>query len=329
VILYNYIIGIKLEGCEIMIFDIHADIWTDVNDKRELGENNIIRNYHLDRFRQGNVVGGVFAMWIRPNEADLYSKLIKMMKHAKSEIAESNDIMEIATNYSDITRILNENKIVSMISVEGLSPIGKNIDFIDELYDFGVRSISLTWNEENEFATGAKGNYNRGLTSLGKDAVKKIEDLGIILDVSHANDKTFWDIVDVATKPIVATHSNARALCSAPRNLTDDQIKAIAQSGGLIGINGYRHFIHNDSNKQDLHHLVDHIDYIANLVGVDHIAFGFDYSDYFGEDEVTLGLEDVSKSMNILNMLRQRGYSEENINKISHENFFKLIKNLL
>ena len=313
-----------------MIFDIHADIWTDVTNKREHGENNIIRNYHLDRFEKGNVVGGVFAMWIPPSmDEDLYPKLKKMMNFANDEINESKDIMEVATNYKDIIRILNNNKIASMISVEGLSPIGKNLDIIDELYNFGARLVSLTWNEENILATGAKGDSNRGLTNYGKDAVKKIEELGILLDVSHANDKTFWDIVNIATKPIIATHSNARNLCSAPRNLTDDQIKAIAKSKGLIGINSYRHFIHNDSSKQDINHLVDHIDYIADLIGIDHIAFGFDFSDYFGENELTQGLEDVSRSTNILDVLRKRGYCEEDINKISHENFFNLVKNTL
>lgn len=313
-----------------MIFDIHADIWTDVTNKRKQGETDIIRRYHIDRLKQGGVMGGVFAMWLNTSKSTgLYSDLMDMINYANLEIDQTQDIMKVVTNYSDIEKAIYQKKIAAMISVEGLSAIGTNIDLLNDLYKFGVRLVSLTWNEENELATGARGDINRGLTQYGKDAIRKIENLGIILDVSHTNDKTFWDIVDVATKPIVATHSNARELCNVPRNLKDDQIKAIAQSGGLIGINSYRHFIHNDSNKQDINHLVDHIDYIANLVGVDHIAFGFDFSDFFGESELTLGLEDVSKSSNILDILRQRGYSEDDINKMSHENFFKLVKIIL
>ena len=164
----------------------------------------------------------------------------------------------------------------------------------------------------------------------------------MIVDVSHTNEKTFWDIAEISAKPFIASHSNARTLCDVPRNLTDEQIKAVAQSGGVIGVNGYIGFtkkcdfsnpvpIENPDllSKPDLKDLADHIDYIAGLVGVDYVGLGFDFCEYLSEelkDTNPKNLEDASKCQNMIEELRKRGYSENDIEKIAYKNFLRVIK---
>lgn len=256
-----------------------------------------------------------------------------------AEIWENQDILKIIYNTEDFYKAVEEEKLAVLLGIEGLPFLGEDVEGLYTLYQMGFRQISLTWNEQNAFATGARGDINRGLTKLGKDAVKIIEDLGIILDVSHANDKTFWDIYDVATKPIIASHSNARALCDVPRNITDDQIKAIGQSKGLVGINAFNEFIHVDRDKRDVDYLINHIEHIVELIGIDHVAFGFDFFEYleadtsstFIEDPYrgTPGIEDISKAPNLIKKLSERGFSKEDIEKISYKNFLNLMDRVL
>ncbi|WP_353095840.1 membrane dipeptidase [Tissierella praeacuta] len=323
-----------------MLFDIHGDIWTDVTVKREKGLKNIIRDYHLERFKKGNMAGGIFVIWIDPpHDENPKERCLESIKSMSKEIWESRDILKILYSSNDFYQAVGENKLGVLLGLEGLSAIGEDIDYIYTLYRLGFRHASLTWNEENALATGIRGDANRGLTSLGKDAIKIIENLGIILDVSHANDKTFWDIYNVATKPFIASHSNSRALCNVPRNLTDDQIKAIGERDGLIGINAFNEFIHREHNKRTIDYLINHIEHIVDLIGIDHVALGFDFFEYIGSDTSntftedsyvgTSGIEDISKGNNLVLKLRERGFSREDIEKIGYKNFLNLMDKVL
>lgn len=325
-----------------MIFDCHSDTFTHITLKRSKKEHNIFKNYHLDNFRKGNLCGGIFVIWIDPpydKNPSLRSK--EIVCAIKDEIKESEDIINIVKSYKDIGKGFIRSKIDIIIGIEGLSPIGSDLDKINYFYDeVHARHSSLTWNEENELATGVCGDDNRGLTLLGKNAVKRLEDLNMLVDVSHLNEKSFWDLMSVSSKPVIASHSNTKALCDVKRNLSDDQLKAIADSGGIIGLNGFNGFVSHNKNKQNLEGYVDHIDYISNLVGVDYISLGFDYCDYL--DSSTLSsfsgnvdnpnisnLKCASQSNNVLQELRKRGYSEDEIDKITHRNIFRVIENVL
>ena len=210
---------------------------------------------------------------------------------------------------------------------------------VEKLYSFGVRHASLTWNEENKLATGAKGNIDRGLTEDGAKLIKKMEELGMILDVSHTNEKTFWDICKVATKPFIASHSNCRSLCDVPRNLTDDQLREIAIRNGVVGVNSYEEFVSSDLEKRTVEHLVDHIDHMVEVMGIDHIGLGFDFAEYLNADTLkhyantytygVRGLEDTTKAKNIISVLEKRGYSKEDIEKICYKNFYRVIKEII
>ena len=323
-----------------MLIDIHGDIWTDVTVKRSLGEKDIIKRYHLDRFRKGKMAGGTFILWIDPpHDENPKERFLESVKYMCQEIWENQDILKVIYSSKDFYSAVDEGKLAVILGMEGLSPLGEEPEGIYALYQLGFRQVSLTWNEQNAFATGARGDEKRGLTELGKRAIKIIEDLGIILDVSHANDKTFWDICKVATKPIIASHSNARALCPVPRNITDEQIKAIGERGGLVGINAFNEFIHVDRDKRNVDYLINHIEHIVELIGIDHVAFGFDFFEYLEEDTSqtfiedpyrgTPGIEDISKAPNLIKKLQERGFSKEDIEKISYKNFLNLMDRVL
>ncbi|NLY76806.1 MAG: membrane dipeptidase [Tissierellia bacterium] len=323
-----------------MLIDIHGDIWTDVAVKRSLGEKDIIKRYHLERFNKGGMVGGTFIVWIDPPYDERpKERFIEIIKHMCQELWENKDIIKVIYNVEDFYKAVGERKLAVLLGMEGLSPLGEDLEGIYTLYQLGFRQISLTWNEENAFATGARGDKDRGLTDLGKEAIRIMEDLGIILDVSHANDRSFWDIYKFATKPIIASHSNARALCPAPRNLADKQIKAIGESGGLVGINAFNEFIHVDRDKRNVNYLINHIEHIVELIGIDHVAFGFDFFEYLEEDTSqtfiedpyrgTPGIEDISRAPNLIKKLKERGFSEEDIEKISYRNFLRLMNRIL
>lgn len=222
--------------------------------------------------------------------------------------------------------------------IEGLSQIGEDIDQIDYFYhEVGARHAMLTWNELNALATGCPQDPTRGLTEAGKRAVRRMEDLGMVLDVSHLNDKSFWDLMSIATTPVIASHSNSRVVCPAKRNLTDDMIKEIAKTGGLVGMNSLREFVSEKREEQDVQHLADHVDYIANLVGVEHIGLGFDFDDYLGGEALSsfssnldspsaTGISNEAEAYNLIEELRKRGYSQKDLEAIAYGNFYRVFK---
>lgn len=323
-----------------MIFDAHCDIWTHVAKKRLDGELDVIRNYHLNKFKESDINGGIFVIWVDPPyDRNPKDRTKQILDKIKDEIKDSYDIVHIVKKSEDFDIAKDTNKIAVLIGMEGLQAIEENINDIEKLYSFGVRHASLTWNEENKLATGAKGNNNRGLTKDGVKVIKKMEELGMILDVSHANEKTFWDICNVATKPFIASHSNCRSLCDVPRNLTDDQLKAIAMRNGVVGVNSYEEFVSSDLDNRTIERLVDHIDHIVDVIGINHIGLGFDFAEYLNTDTLkhyantytygVKGLEDTTKAKNIIKVLEKRGYSKEDIDKISYRNFYRVIKDII
>ena len=154
----------------------------------------------------------------------------------------------------------------------------------------------------------------------------------MIVDVSHLNDKSFFDVIDITSAPIIASHSNARALCGSMRNLTDEQLKAVRDVNGVIGYNSYKNFTDENIDKQTLNRAVDHIKYIADKIGIDHIGLGFDYNEYFEDEEVppaVKGLENASKSYDIIIKLKEAGFNNEEIEKIEYKNFHRIIKEII
>ncbi len=323
-----------------MLFDIHGDIWTDVTIKRGLGRKNIIRNEHLNKFKEGGVSGGIFVIWADPPfDKSPKDRLAESIKAMSCELFESRDFLKVIYNSKNYYEALSEDKLAVMLGIEGLSSIEDDIDNIYVLYQLGFRHASLTWNEQNGLATGVKGDKNRGLTGIGKKAIKIINELGMILDVSHVNDKTFWDIINETGHPFIASHSNARKLCDVPRNLSDQQIRAIGERKGLVGLNAFNEFVSIVPENKTIDYFINHIEHIIDLIGIDYVAFGFDFFDYLentttdsftnGGFNSTLGLENITKGKYLLQKLFERGFSVEDIIKISHKNFLNLMDRVM
>jgi membrane dipeptidase len=315
------------------IFDAHSDILVDITVKRQNGERDVFRKYHYEKLKRGGIGGLIAVIWIDKMNMDPLDRMNEIINEGLKELKDIKDIAEIVLKYEDFERIRQEGKMQIVLGCEGLSGIKGDIHYLDLLFEIGIRHASLTWNEENELGTGVKGDPKRGLTRLGQVAVKKLEELGILIDVSHANEKTFWDICEITTGPIIASHSNAYSLCPHPRNLKDDQIKAIAEKGGVIGINAWPDFV--DEFNATIEGFIEHIDYMVEKAGIDHVALGFDFCDFLSfdatssfseENKATKGLEDASKSKDVIDLLLKRGYKHEDIEKITYKNIEKVFK---
>lgn len=323
-----------------MIFDGHGDIWTDVTERRvRFGERDVFRRRHLEKFRRGGVGGGIFVIWNDPPyDQDPVKRSAQVVDSIRAELEDANDILHPVLRFEDFERGSREGKINVVTGMEGMSQIGEDIDRIDWYYEeVGVRHAMLTWNEQNALATGWPQDPERGLTEAGKRAVDRIQRLGMVMDVSHLNDKSFWDVMDAAQAPVIASHSNARSVCGAMRNLTDEMIRELAGTGGVIGMNSLREFIDEDVSKQTVQRLADHAVHVAELVGTEHLALGYDFDDYLEADALSSfsghldspsgdGIASEAEAGNLLTELRGRGFTEEEIRQVACENFYRVFR---
>ncbi len=320
-------------------FDGHSDILTDVTIRRLGGETDVFVRRHIEKLKKGGVAAAILVVWVDPPyTSDPTWRTLEILGAASEELEEMRDHAEPVYKTADMERIQDAGKIAVLLGMEGLSGLRGNASLLSMLYRFGVRHASLTWNEENEFATGVGSPHSeRGLTPLGIEALRKMERLGMIVDVSHANERSFWDIYEHTQRPFIASHSNAYALQGVPRNLKDDQIKAVAERGGVIGMNAWPSFIH--PTEPSVENLVRHIDYIAGLVGVEYIGFGFDFCDYLtgdtlesfrdGEKTAAEGLENAARIPALYDILRRKGYGEEDLERIAYKNLARVVREIL
>lgn len=325
----------------IKIFDGHADIWNDVHDRREKKEENIFKNNHYERFKKGGVHGGIFVIYlpekynngVKIPEEGLLPLFKDMLNSAEKEIESFDETIKIIKTKEDLKSFFVNDSINIVKGIEGLKAIRneESIDLIDELYKLGYRVCSLAWNEENLLATGTRGNKERGLTELGKKCISKMENLGMVVDVSHLNEKSFWDVIEVAKNPIIASHSASSKEYKHARNLTDEQIIAVAKTGGVIGVNAYRNFLDNIEKNKTVERYVDHIEHIISVGGINSVGIGFDFCEYLPSEEEDLnleGLRNASDSQNVVKVLRERGYSDSEIELIAHKNFKRVFEKI-
>lgn len=248
--------------------------------------------------------------------------LLEALKNVETNIGDSIKKIE---NGSDNIETSSETKVI--LSIENGSAISGDLDNVEYFYNKGVRIASITWNDDNELGCGAKTKNDNGLTELGKKYVNKLNDYGILVDVSHLSEKSFWEVVSITNKPIIATHSNVYNLCKNPRNLKDEQIKAIAKSGGIIGICFYSDFL-NNQKRANIKDIVKHIKYIKDLVGIDYIGFGSDF-DGMNVKKTAEGVENISFINNITEELKRQCFSCEEIVKIMWNNWSNVLKKSL
>ncbi len=300
------------------VIDLHADIGYHIINEKHKGNATVFRDYHLPKLIAGEnfAVGLVSFFEGKENLDDAY----EMMEFLHQQIKANADLIVPYTGGK-----LNQDKVNGLMTIEGMCFIEDEvITHLDHFYDLGVRIASLTWNEENNLATGARSNPSRGLTELGKVAVEHMNKIGMTVDVSHLNEKSFWDVLEFSQKPVIATHSNARHFANVDRNLSDQQIKALIDQDGLIGLNAVRYFVSDDESKQDVYHLAKHARYIADMGGINHLACGFDYMDYldepFGINSMAKHIQSARDNQNLIIALEKEGFSQTEIKKITHMN---------
>ncbi len=285
---------------------------------------------HIDfpRLIEGGVTCQFFAVYVdtvyKPERAT--PRALEMISAFYNEVEKFGDKIIIMDKSEDIIKAKRNGKIVALISLEGGEPIQYNPILLKAFYKLGVRAISLTWNERNMLADGvSESRTGGGLTNLGLQVLEEMQKIGIIVDVSHISEAGFWDIIENCRKPIIASHSDCRALCEHPRNLTDEQIKAIAEKNGVIGINFYPKFLVK-KGEATIDDVIKHMEHIIKIAGIDYVGLG---SDFDGISSTPKGLEDVSKLPNLTAKLLERGYSKNDIKKILGENFLRVIRQVV
>ncbi len=318
------------KGGKTMIFDGHSDIINDVANKIAKGKGNVFESFHYNNLKNSGVFGAVFTMWVEPEYYNKSLQRLHALMYIYKNCIASNPNVVTVTNSNLLS---NEHKLHIILGLEGMSAIEDDISQIELLYDFGVRHGMLTWNHQNFLASGALAPEVSGLTNNGKRAVKLMQELGMVVDVSHLNDKSFYDVVNITTAPIIASHSNCRSLCNNKRNLTDEQIKLIADTGGIIGVNAYGDFVGQNQSDRTVHRLAEHIVHIIEVAGVEHVGFGFDFCDFLEKDNsnfpYTKGLENINNVNNLINSLIELGVNNNDIEKIKYKNFYRVIKQVL
>lgn len=359
-----------------IVVDMHADTTQRLVDENvDLEER--LTDGHLDavRAKDGGLDAQFFSIWVDPDlfggggpsavkRADIQIEAVRALttKHP--------DSWELATTAADVRRIANSGKIAALMGLEGGYAIDDKVENVDRYYRMGVRYLSGAWNVSTSWAgsSGDEIGKTRGLTDFGKQVIREMNRLGMMVDVSHLSDKAFWDIINTSTKPVIATHSGCRALANVPRNLTDEMIVALAKTGGVVNVIFYPEHIEpgyaekkkkvdaeiatlvqraSDEEQGDAVHkklardrvrreeylkrlppvyvsrVVDHIDHVVKLVGIDHVGIG---SDFDGVQAVPADLRSVADLPNLTSELLRRGYSEGDIDKILGGNMLRVME---
>ena len=295
---------------------------------RKLGERSDKGHIDLPRMVEGGVTCQTFAIYTGRRAYVPEAPLVAMQMVDKfyTEI-ESNPGIVAVTTHDEILKTKKEGKVCGLLAIEGAEPLMGDIAVLRVYHRLGLRMLSFAWNYRTPFADGlgAKRSESK-LPELGVQALEEMDRLGILFDVSHLADSVFWDVSDIMNKPFIASHSNARAVCDHPRNLTDDMIRALADHGGVMGMNFAPAFVTEEGKDADVSRLVDHIDHIVKLAGPDHVGLG---SDFDGIGSTPAGLEDVSKMPNVTRELVGRGYSDEDIMKILGGNHLRVFKQVI
>jgi membrane dipeptidase len=231
---------------------------------------------------------------------------------------------------SELATCLREGVLASILHFEGAEPIDPNLDALEVFYQAGLRSLGLVWSRPNAFAHGVPFMFPHspdtgpGLTDAGKALVRACNRLGIMLDLSHLNEQGFWDVAALSDAPLVATHSNVHALCPSTRNLTDNQLAAIKESQGIVGLNFAVSMLREDGHNDldtPLEVMVRHIDYLVEHLGIDCVGFGSD----FDGSKISHALGDVTGLPKLIAALAQHGYDEASLRKITHENWLRVL----
>lgn len=359
-----------------IVIDTHNDFPNQSMEKGVRFDQDLkgITHSDLKRMKEGGIDVQVFSIWSDGTftAGKGFARANRQIDSLYAWTNRNPSAMMITKTPADLKKAVRQKKLAVMMGVEGGHMIEDKIEYLDQLYERGVRYMTLTWNNSTSWASSAMDesankipNGKKGLTSLGEQIIQRMNALGMIVDISHVGEQTFWDAINITTKPVIASHSCVHQLCPVFRNLKDDQIKAIAKNGGVIHLNFFSGFVDSNFNKRNisflnthqrekdslkainpephfteeylfskypeevkalrppLSMLLDHLDYIVRLAGVDHVGLG---SDFDGISSAPQQLDDVTGLPLITKALQERGYSKKDIRKILGENFLRVFK---
>ncbi|MES2653458.1 MAG: dipeptidase [Bacteroidota bacterium] len=353
-----------------IVVDTHGDIlYNQIKSGIDIGKLQKTGNFDLPRAKKGGLDVQVFSIWC--DETGGYALANREIDSLYSLIKRYPKQIVLARNYVELMQAVKENKLAAMIGVEGGHMIENNLDNLNQLAQRGMIYLTLTWNNSTPWASSAAEETSgkvkpedAGLNDFGKKVVARLNELGVLVDLSHVGERAFYDAIKITTKPVLASHSCVYALNPVPRNLKDEQIKAIGKNGGLISLNFYNGFLDSTYSKKQkafftkhdaelkslaqkygrsnaidtlisLHQaeadvirtpisvIIDQVDYIVKLIGVDHVGFGADFD---GAESFPAGINGVADYPKLTAALQKRGYKQTDIEKILGGNFLRVLK---
>ena len=279
------------------IFDTHCDTISKI---AELGGDLRSNSYHIDlnRLQKYDNFAQVFAMFVDVTELPLNATAtgvaLNQIERYHREIAENFELIAHCNTAAEVSQTFEDGKIAAMLAIEGGEALGGKLENLEKFYNLGVRILTLTWNHDNELASGVFGRRNAGLTDFGKAAVREMNRLGMIIDVSHLNEMGFWEVLERSQTPVIASHSNARAIYGHLRNLTDKQISALVDMGGYVGLNLYSDFL-NGGETADITDVQRHIEHFEKLGAGGILGLGCDFDGVDKLPRGIAGVEDLAK----------------------------------
>ena len=364
----------------VLIIDTHADTpqrFLDENFDIGSTDPNDVGHISLDKAHRGNLGAEFFSIWVEPetNQSHFAKRTFDLIDSVYEQAARHPDRMMMAFSVADIERAHKEHKLAALMGIEGGHSIENDIHLLRDYYRLGVRYMTLSWSNTNEWADSSgdindqKVQHHNGLTDFGKQIVLEMNRLGMMVDISHVSDKTFWDAIATTKAPLIASHSSARAISNHPRNMTEDMLRAVARNGGVVDVNFYSGFLDENYRKVSegirkeagdavdayirkqraegkpipyteidrierawaakiprppFHVLIDNIDYIAKVAGVDHVGLGSDFDGVAGATPE--GMDSAADLPKITQALVDRGYSETDIHKILGGNLLRVFR---
>ncbi|OKL41506.1 dipeptidase [Pontibacter flavimaris] len=356
---------------EAILIDTHNDVLISVMEGLDISQDLRGRTHSdLARFKEGGVDAQFFSVW--SDETGNFAYAMQQIDSLEAIVQRNPDKLLLATNVAGIEQAVREGKMAALIGVEGGHMIDNDLQKLEQLYNRGTRYLTLTWNNSTPWASSAADETSgkmpkskQGLSKFGKQVVKRMNELGMLVDLSHVGEQTFWDVMATTKKPVLVSHSCVHQINPVSRNLTDKQIKAVARNGGVIHLNFFSDFLDSEfrtrlknftdthkpesdslkaagwSNDAVMDHLaetypaevkhirpplsvlIDHVDHIVKLVGVDYVGLG---SDFDGITSAPQELDGVQDFPNVTKALLARGYSEADVKKILGENFLRVFR---
>ncbi len=304
------------------IFDAHCDTLNELLTKDETLEKNTgMISTKMMKGYNGYIQ--VFAAWINRKIPNPLLQAIERADKFYEETKRSG--ITAIKDKKTLKDVVESSRLGAILAIEDGAALCGSIRVLNMLYSLGFRLITLTWNGMNELGSGAVGGNGGGLSEFGREVIKKMNELGMVIDVSHISEKAFWDTLELSQKPVIASHSNAKAVCDHKRNLSDEQIKALINSGGAMGINLYTDFL-NDTKNSKIKDVLNHIEHVLSLGGENALGIGTDFD---GISAAAEGLENAEKLYKLFDEMKKIGYSDELIEKITYKNFTRIFMECL